>query len=58
MHVTFPDLSFIVNLMIRLQRLNFSKLGERWDKLNGALFSNIVKNDNQTLAYLLPPRVS
>ena len=54
MHVIFPDLSY----NDALAETKLSKLGERWEKLSGDLFSNIVKNDNYKLAYLLPPRVN
>ena len=50
----FSDLSY--NEMLAETKL--SKLGERWEKLSGDLFSNIVKNDNHELAYLLPPIVN
>ena len=54
MHVIFSDL----NYNDALAETKLSKLGERWEKLSGDLFSNIVKNDNHKLAYLLPPRVN
>ena len=54
MHVIFPDLSY----NDALAETKLSKLGERWEKLRGDLFSNIVKNDNHKLAHLLPPRVN
>ena len=49
----FPDLSY----NDAFAETKFSKLGERWEKLSGDLFSNIVKNDNHKLAYLLPPKI-
>ena len=53
MLVIFPDLSY----NDALAETKLSKLGVRWEKLRGDLFSNIVKNDNHNLAYLLPPRI-
>jgi uncharacterized protein with NRDE domain len=50
MHVIFPYLSY----NDALAETKLSKLGERWEKFSGDLFSNIVKNDNHKLAYLLP----
>jgi hypothetical protein len=51
MHVIFSDLSY----NDALPETKLSKLGVRWQKLSGVLFSNIFKNDNHELAYLLPP---
>jgi hypothetical protein len=54
MHVIFPDLSY----NDALAESKLSKLGVRWEKLSGDLFSNIVKNDNYKLAYRYPSRVN
>ena len=54
MHVIFPDLSY----NDALAETKLSKLDERWEKLSGDLFSNIVKNDNHKLVNLLPPGVN
>ena len=54
MHVIFPDLSY----NDALAETKLSKLGVRWEKLSGDLFSNIVKNDNYKLAYRYPSRVN
>jgi hypothetical protein len=54
MHVIFSDL----NYNDALAETKLSKLGVRWEKLSGDLFSNIVKNDNYKLAHLLSPRVN
>ena len=53
MHVIFSDLSY----NDALPETKLSKLGERWEKLSGDLFSNIVKDDHHKLAYPLSPRV-
>jgi uncharacterized Fe-S radical SAM superfamily protein PflX len=47
MHVILPDLSY----NDARAETKLSKLGVRWEKLSGDLFSNIVKNDNHKLAY-------
>ena len=54
MHVIFPDISY----NDALAETKLSKLGVRWEKLSGDLFSNIVKNDNYKLAYRYPSRVN
>ena len=39
-----------VIMISALAETKISKLGERWEKLSGDLFSNIVKNGNHKLA--------